>query len=193
MKLSEVEFRYESMMDEYPDTMIFFGSAAHKAVGGYMLEKHEDLNKFYLVLEPFKDSAQNLDIKNITDINQLTEDKIAIMQGNNNIFQQIIINLQNQYNGTSCKDIDWFFILIAEINLYLKIVEKVNNEDLLCTFYGANWFDHGLFSFNLKYFISSLYNFYYTNNNLKNNIDAFLKKTSTEKFLYRYIRKTYCR
>jgi len=41
MKLSEVEFRYESMMDEYPDTMIFFGSAAHKAVGGYMLEKHE--------------------------------------------------------------------------------------------------------------------------------------------------------
>ena len=35
MKLSEVEFRYESMIDEYPDTMIFFGSAAHKAIGGY--------------------------------------------------------------------------------------------------------------------------------------------------------------
>lgn len=41
MKLSEVEFRYESMIDEYPDTMIFFGSAAHKAIGGYMLEMHE--------------------------------------------------------------------------------------------------------------------------------------------------------
>lgn len=41
MKLSEVEFRYESMMDEYPDTMIYFGSAAHKAISCYLLEKQE--------------------------------------------------------------------------------------------------------------------------------------------------------
>ena len=159
----------------------------------YNLEHHENLNKFYSVLEHFKNSAQDLDIKNITDIHKLTKDKIAIINGNANIFQQIISNLQNQYDGTNCGNIDWFLILIAEINLYLKIVEKVNNKDLLCTFYGANWFDHGLFSFKLKYFISSLYNFYCTNNNLKNNIDAFSKKTSTEKFLYRYIVETYCR
>ena len=151
------------------------------------------MNKFYSVLEHFKNSAQDLDIKNITEIHKLTKDKIAIINGNANIFQQIISNLQNQYDGTNCGNIDWFLILIAEINLYLKIVEKVNNKDLLCTFYGAKWFDHGLFSFKLKYFISSLYNFYCTNNNLKNNIDAFSKKTSTEKFLYRYIVETYCR
>ena len=41
MKLSEVEFRYESMLDEYPDTAIYFGSSAHKALGGLLLEKQE--------------------------------------------------------------------------------------------------------------------------------------------------------
>ena len=38
-KLSETEFRYESMLDEYPDTSICFGSGAIKSLGGYLLEK----------------------------------------------------------------------------------------------------------------------------------------------------------
>ena len=39
MKLSEAEFRYETMLDEYPDTIISFGPAATKALAGYLLEK----------------------------------------------------------------------------------------------------------------------------------------------------------
>ena len=38
-KLSETEFRYESMLDEYPDTAICFGPGAIKSLGGYLLEK----------------------------------------------------------------------------------------------------------------------------------------------------------
>lgn len=41
MNLSKVEFRYESMLDEYPDTSFNFGPAAHRALGGLLLEKHE--------------------------------------------------------------------------------------------------------------------------------------------------------
>ena len=39
MKVSEAEFRYECMMDEYPDTEICFGSSAYKTLAGYLLEK----------------------------------------------------------------------------------------------------------------------------------------------------------
>lgn len=38
-KLSETEFRYESMLDEYPDTAICFGPGSIKLLGGYLLEK----------------------------------------------------------------------------------------------------------------------------------------------------------
>ena len=38
-KLSETEFRYESMLDQYPDTAIYFGCAAPKALACLMLEK----------------------------------------------------------------------------------------------------------------------------------------------------------
>ena len=39
MKLSEAEFRYETMLDEYPDTIFTFGPAVQKALAGYLLEK----------------------------------------------------------------------------------------------------------------------------------------------------------
>ena len=39
MKLSEVEFRYESMLDEYPDTTISFGPAAHRELEEYLLDQ----------------------------------------------------------------------------------------------------------------------------------------------------------
>ena len=35
MTLSEVEFRYESMLDEYPDTAFGFGPVAHKMLVGW--------------------------------------------------------------------------------------------------------------------------------------------------------------
>ncbi|MBO4633188.1 MAG: iron-containing alcohol dehydrogenase [Lentisphaeria bacterium] len=41
MNLSEIEFRYESMLDEYPDTSISFGPAAHRELGGYLLDRRE--------------------------------------------------------------------------------------------------------------------------------------------------------
>ena len=41
MKLSEVEFRYESMLDEYPDTIFNFGPAAHRSLCGFLLAKEE--------------------------------------------------------------------------------------------------------------------------------------------------------
>ncbi|MBQ9338023.1 MAG: iron-containing alcohol dehydrogenase [Lentisphaeria bacterium] len=37
MTLSEVEFRYESMLDEYPDTTFGFGPGAHKQLTGYLI------------------------------------------------------------------------------------------------------------------------------------------------------------
>ena len=37
MKLSEVEFRYESMLDEYPDTAFGFGPGAHKMLVGWLV------------------------------------------------------------------------------------------------------------------------------------------------------------
>lgn len=44
MNFSELEFRYETMLDEYPDTAIYFGNAAHKALGGYLtMEKHSNV------------------------------------------------------------------------------------------------------------------------------------------------------
>ena len=39
MKLSETEFRYESMLDEYPDTVISFGSSVYKTLPAFLLEK----------------------------------------------------------------------------------------------------------------------------------------------------------
>ena len=42
MKLSEAEFRYETMLDEYPDTIFSFGPAAPKALAGYLIEKEVD-------------------------------------------------------------------------------------------------------------------------------------------------------
>ena len=42
MNFSELEFRYETMLDEYPDTIFSFGPAAQKALAGYLLEKEVD-------------------------------------------------------------------------------------------------------------------------------------------------------
>ena len=156
----------------------------------YMLQHHKDLNKFYSVLDTYKDSVEDI---GITDINKLDKQNLEDMNKNQNIIQQIIDKIKTNYAGNRYGSIGWFLFLFKEIWRYLKIVEKENNKNSLYTFYNDNWNDNVYLANNLKYFINSLYNFYFTNDNLKNNIDAFLKKTSTEKFLYRYIVKTYCR
>ena len=137
------------------------------------LNYHRNLDRFYLLLKKYKMYAG---------------DNIG---RNEYVIYLIEKELENNYND-NCTNINWFINLIKLIKVYLKIEKKETTYGkYLCNFYNFRW-NKAKIKTDLKFFINYLYDYYYNNSSLKAEIDAFLKKTSTEKILYKYIYTTYC-